>query len=389
MKIKKFVAPTIKQALAQVKQEMGDDAVILNSRKIEKNGIRDVFSKDMYEVTAALDEFDRPKVVPQPRTVIQDTYIPEPKQSTPPPSRSKDDWKSMERLTQLSDEMNEIKEALAQMAGQGKQTPVNRMPHSMSRLYLSLIEAGVHEETAQGLVEQISDALKGDRVDNGQHAANFLRGKMAEKINTQPLSHSRDGRPLIVSLIGPTGVGKTTTLAKMATHPAIYGSDKVAFISTDTYRIAAIEQLRTFARIANIPLEVTYSDDEIQKAIFRHRDKDVILIDTPGRSPGNAEHLKEIHHMLERIQPDEVHLVLSICTRFEDIVDIIKKYTMMHVNRLLFTKLDETTGPGNLINVVDQFHTPLSFITNGQEVPDDIMIVEASQIANLVLAEVE
>ena len=392
MKIKKFVAPTIKQALTQIKQEMGDEAVILNSRKLDKSGLRGKMSGDMFEVTAALDEFDKPQKQ-QRRTVIQDTYIPE--QKTPellqhqrPSQPSGTDWQSVERLSRLSDEMSEIKQVLAQMSAKPMSHKWGKMPHSMSRLYMSLVESGVHEQTASELVEQISDALQGDRVDADQHALSYIRGKMAEKINTQPLLHKRDGRPLIIALIGPTGVGKTTTLAKMATHPRIYGNDRVAFISTDTYRLAAIEQLKTFAHIAGIPIEVTYSVDEIKRAIYQHRDKDVILLDTPGRSPNNSAHLHEIREMLDRAQPDEVHLVLNIGTRFEDTVETIKKYSMMHVNRLLFTKLDETSSPGNLINVVDQFHTPLSFITNGQEVPDDIMLVEASKVANLVLTEV-
>ncbi len=384
MKIKKYVAPTIKEALAQIKQEMGDDAVILNSRKVEKKGLRDVFAKEMFEVTAALDEFDKPagsKV----RTVISDTYVPEPARK----QQSRPDWQSVERLARLSDEMNEIKETLAKLTTQPAQAEMKRLPHSLSRLYISLVESGVHEQTATELVEQIHDALKGERINTRDSALSYLHGKVAEKVTTQPLLHRQDGRPRVIALIGPTGVGKTTTLAKMATHPAIYGNDRVAFISTDTYRIAAIEQLRTFAKIAGIPVEVTYSSDEIQRAVFHHRDADVILLDTPGRSPHNDAHLQEIRALLERAQPDEVHLVLSVGTRFEDMVDIIKKYNMMHVNRLLFTKLDETTGPGNLINIVDQIHTPLSFITNGQEVPDDIIIVEASKLANIVLADIE
>jgi len=378
MRIKKYVTTTIKEALVQIKQELGENAVILHSKKVKQGGIRDLLSREMYEVTAAVDETDQPSSIKNQLTADRNQLKPQ-RESEPV------NWKSVQTMTQLNSEVQEIKSTIREMAQQFKHQQAMPLPMSLTKLYQTLLHSGINEKTAQDFIQKIYADDKKMNSNEEPQLLHDLKDAMAEKIVTLPFANKSAGRkPYVIALVGPTGVGKTTSIAKMATHPQIYGKYRVAFISSDTYRIAAIEQLRTFAKIAEIPLEVIYSTSEIRQVFQRHHEKDIILIDMPGRSPSQQQHLLEMKQVIEAAQPDEIHLVLSITTRHEDLLDTIKEYRKMHINRLLFTKLDETKKPGTIFNVMDFYNTPISFITNGQEVPDDIRIAKTNDIVNLI-----
>lgn len=381
MRIKKFTAPTIKHALTEIKLELGENAVILHSKKIEPSGVMNFGNKELYEITAAVDEndnpiFSKPQVAPTPEVQVV------------PLEATANDWKSIEKLTELTSDMQEIKIIIHQMAEKMKYRNMPSFAPELTKLYVALLDSGISINLSREIIQEIQDEVpKSDFREYG-HINALLKRKITRKMLTSRVSYSNDEHPYIIALVGPTGVGKTTTLAKMATHPEIYGSDKVAFISIDTYRIAAIEQLRTFAKIAQIPMDVAYSLNDISKAITKYRQKDIILIDTPGRSPNNKHQLLEMKEFIERARPDEVHLVLNVSTRHEDIEGIIEKYKMMNFNKIVFTKLDETISPGEIINVIDQFQKPVSFITNGQEVPEDIETGMSSNLVNLILKKI-
>lgn len=390
MKIKKYTATTMKQALVNVKQELGDEAVILNSRKVQSDEFP---GQELFEVTAAVDEMDQPTVrrpvkpTPQQRYTppVQERYqAPAPQ---PQPPIDADKWKNVASLNELTSDMHEIKSTVRHLTEQIKYHNLPQLPQPLSKLLMSLLNSGFNNQLAQELISQISSEIRGNEINDTDYLTEVMHNKIARKILTKPAAHSIDGSPYIIALVGPTGVGKTTTIAKMATHPEIYGRDRVAFVSSDTYRIAAIEQLRTFANIARIPMEVTYGFDEINRALLRHYDKDIILIDTPGRSPYNHQHMMEMKEFIKRAKPDEIHLVLSVTTRFEDVSNIIQNYNTLRINRFLFTKVDETQNPAMIINVVNQFQKPISFITNGQEVPNDIKPVTPNYLTTLILKE--
>jgi flagellar biosynthesis protein FlhF len=201
----------------------------------------------------------------------------------------------------------------------------------------------------------------------------------------------------VIALVGPTGVGKTTTLAKLATHADLYGRKRVALVSADTYRIAAVEQLKTFAAIANIPMEAVYRPGDIGRAIERFGDRDVILIDTAGRSQNDGGSLRELAAFMEYAGADEVHLVLSMSTRLEDQLDVISKFSAADPKALIFTKLDETTNYGMILNVCyhlspltplnkggNKKPMPISLLTCGQNVPDDVARPSQAQLVRLV-----
>jgi flagellar biosynthesis protein FlhF len=190
----------------------------------------------------------------------------------------------------------------------------------------------------------------------------------------------------VIALVGPTGVGKTTTLLKMATNPQIFGRRNVAFISADTYRIGAVEQLRTFSSIARVPLSVVYSPTDISQALQNFGNQDLILIDTTGRSQNKPDHMIELRQFMQRASPDEIHLVLSATTKYKDILDIIQKFDSIGANRIAFTKLDETKTVGTMLNVSHYVKKPISYLTDGQNVPGDIALAKANRIADMIMS---
>ena len=186
-------------------------------------------------------------------------------------------------------------------------------------------------------------------------------------------------------MVGPTGSGKTTTIAKLAAYCSIYKENMVSVITADTYRIAAIEQIRAFAEIVDIGLQVIFSPEEAHDALEACENDDIVFIDTAGRSQRNKEHMLELEEYLGVLKPDETHLVLSATTKDSDLHDMIKRYKELHANRLLFTKLDETAKLGNVFNTVCDGGIPVSYLTSGQSVPEDIELAQPGRFVRRLL----
>ena len=186
--------------------------------------------------------------------------------------------------------------------------------------------------------------------------------------------------------MGTTGVGKTTTLAKIAAKFVLESQASAALITADTYRISAVEQLRTYSDILGLPLEIVYTPAELSKAIVKHRTKDLILIDTAGRSQYNDYQLKELQELLSINQRIEKHLVLSVTTKQSDAKDIIERFSVCEPDKIIFTKTDETGTLGSIVNLLaKQQRLGLSYLSNGQSVPDDIIAASADTLTDLLL----
>ena len=181
-------------------------------------------------------------------------------------------------------------------------------------------------------------------------------------------------RPTVVALVGPTGVGKTTTIAKLAANFALFEGKSVGLITIDTYRIAAVEQLKTYSEIINLPIEVVYTAADLKRAFQKLSDKQLILIDTAGRSQKNKQQIRELKHFFNGRPLNETHLVLSANTKLEDLLETADSFKELGVNRLIFTKLDETNSLSNVIEVAERLRIPLSYVTTGQSVPEDIEV---------------
>ena len=194
-----------------------------------------------------------------------------------------------------------------------------------------------------------------------------------------------DGKRRMVALVGPTGVGKTTTIAKLAANHRLREKQRVGLITVDTYRIAAVEQLRTYADIIDLPMEVVSTPREMREAVARMTDLDLILMDTAGRSPRDDVKIQELKSMLAEAKPDEVHLVLSSVAGASSLAQTAEKFAGVGTTALLLTKLDEAASLGNLLPLLRTCRLPLSYLTNGQNVPDDIQVAAKRQVAQMVL----
>ena len=406
MKVRIFSALTMQEAMAQVKSALGRDAIILHTRKFRKGGIGGFFGHEMIEVMAAVDTNTSPapaykpvakKPVTKVKSLIQEkpNIQEKPKEieavevrvpSKPLPvleplalPRIITD-KSAVPGDDLRSEITGMRQMLEQLLTKTKTAPTNPW-------YDYLVKKEIVPLYAEQLLQGFP--VSAPALANNPDAAKQL---IFERIIGY--FKSNDGIKVgnyackKVALIGPTGVGKTTTLAKLAARFTLENNLSVAFITSDTYRIAAVEQLRTYANILNIPLEVVYSSEEMHDAIEKHRDKQLLLIDTAGRSQYNDEQMQELKDLLAIDDTIETHLVLSSTTKHQDAVDIVDRFSCCASDSIIFTKIDEARNIGTIFNIMYKFPTlSISYITNGQSVPDDIQPAQAGKLAEMLLRD--
>ncbi len=374
MRIKKYSAPTLKEAVEKMKKELGSDAIVLQSRKLKPNGIFDQSGKEEMEVIAAVDNVEKGI-----EHVEESTYTPK-RETAELCNHVKE-----QEIDLLKDEIGEIKNTVVQIADFLRYKNLPSLPENLLLVLKQLIDCDVDEVLAKRIVQEIQMDLKGDDYQDLRFILKRVIAKISGLIKNVRAKNKNNSQAKIIAFVGPTGVGKTTTLAKLATKAKLLRGKKVAIISADTFRIAAVEQLKTFATIADIPFEVVYSQEDIKKAVLKFSDMDHIFIDTTGRSQRDKSNLEDIKNMLASIEPGEVHLVLSATTKQKDMHEILEKFKGLFINRLIFTKIDETTTLGLILNVAERTRKPISFITFGQNVPEDIDRINPAKIAKMIL----
>jgi flagellar biosynthesis protein FlhF len=286
----------------------------------------------------------------------------------------------------MKNQIGELQAMLKQLCRRTPGTSTHELPESLFGLYTDLIEADIDEEQARSLVEQVRCQVTGAELSDPL----LMQARMARIIESQittagPIPVQPDGRRL-VALVGPTGVGKTTTIAKLAAHYRLKQRRRVGLITVDTYRIAAVEQLRTYADIIDLPMQVVSSPREMREAVQRMEGLELVLMDTAGRSPKDDVKIRELRAFLTEAQADEVHLVLSTVANPRTMQQTAERFAAVGTTALILTKLDEATGLGNILPVLSRCGLPLSYLTNGQNVPDDIELADAQQLTRLMLA---
>ncbi|MDF2540096.1 MAG: hypothetical protein K0S76_3117 [Herbinix sp.] len=401
MIIKKFQANTETEAIMLAKEELGKDAIVMNIKTISPRGIYKLFRKPIVEITAAVDENityknEKPKAVtpptPQRKTILPDIiYDEEPKdrpfynfgnESVAAPSAIELKLNNLQSL--LEKQMND-KEKDTQEKPEAKPMETNKNLACIQLIYNQLISNEVDEKYANQIITEIEGTLKKDASMDNILASIYQ--KIILKLGQPKTIQVIGNTPKFVFFIGPTGVGKTTTIAKIASKFKVNEKAKVAFVTADTYRIAAVEQLRTYANILGIPLKVVYSGEELKQAKEEFSDFDIVFVDTAGRSHRNKEQRDDIEALINTISEAEreIYLVLSATTKYRDLVKTTEAYSEIMDYSLIFTKLDETSSIGNLFNIRMLTEAPLSYATFGQNVPDDISRVDAQSIAKQLL----
>lgn len=401
MIIKKFQANTETEAIMLAKEELGKDAIVMNIKTISPKGIYKLFRKPIVEITAAVDEnvvykSEKPKPVIQSQPVrkMPDIIYEDEAKGKAPASYDNDitsapsaiELKLNNLQSLLEKQMNDKeKEKVEQDKPEAKPLETNKNIACIQLIYNQLISNEVDEKFANKILAEIEGNLKKDASMDNILASIYQ--KIILKLGQPKMIEITGKTPKFVFFIGPTGVGKTTTIAKIASKFKVNEKAKVAFLTADTYRIAAVEQLRTYANILGIPLKVVYSDEEIKQAKDEFNDYDLVFVDTAGRSHRNKDQRDDIETLINAIAEDEreVYLVLSATTKYRDLVKITEAYSEIINYNLIFTKLDETSTIGNIFNIRMLTEAPLSYATFGQNVPDDISRVDAQSIAKQLL----
>jgi flagellar biosynthesis protein FlhF len=290
----------------------------------------------------------------------------------------------------MQDDLAAIKRMLGSVVQNAGPSAPGRMPETLFKHYLNLVENQVARDIADEVVAGVKDELSPAELADDEIVRAALLRRLAVLIPEAPDAAAvpdrrRTGKPRVIALVGPTGVGKTTTVAKLAATYKLRHSLRVGLITADTYRIAAVEQLRTYASIIALPMRVALTPTDMAAACQAMRDCDVILIDTAGRSPTDTAKIEELVRFLAAAEPDEVHLVLSSTSSEQAMLRTVERFAPVKPNRVLFTKLDEAVNFGVLVNVARAASASLSYLTMGQEVPDQIEPGRAHRLAGLVL----
>lgn len=439
MIVKKFQAPTEMEAIIKAREELGSTAVVLNIKSIKQRGLARLFKKDAVEVTAALEEKDivdginknkpvfdnnaasgqeaKPErminqsmvsggtsstinLIADDNTAVSSASAIEQKldslhnllqnqgslNSDMPSSGSQGKTVSASAYTKR---MSDIKEDISSAAGENKQVKEreNANYKFLQLIYKNLIDNEVDSRFADEIIGEIENSLKKESNLDSILAAVYQ--KIILKLG-KPKTIEMGDKAKVIFFIGPTGVGKTTTIAKIASSFKIEKEARVAFITADTYRIAAVEQLNTYASIIDCPVSVVYSVEDMNKSLSEYKDYDLILVDTAGRSHKATEQMDELKAFIEEVAQRadefdfECYLTLSLTTKYKDLKSIADKYDDVDW-AVIFTKLDETCSVGNILNIRMLTDRPLSYTTSGQNVPDDIEVINEQGVARQLL----
>lgn len=417
MIIKKYIGKTEEEAISLAKADLGENVSIMNTKEIIPHGIFKLFRKPSFEVTAAVDDIQKEDKTPVKKEETPDfsklQQALNEQQFTPAPdSKAAQKEAERERLLKshqiLEDEdtdkdkeenssgieqkLNTLQDLIEKQMTLSREEEKDEKERVVDKnqAYLDLIRKQlVQNEVEESYVNQIIEEIEGT-LGHNTTLDNILAGvyqKIVLKIGTPHLIDLKTKRTKYIFFIGPTGVGKTTTIAKIASMMKLANKSSVALVTSDTYRIAAVEQLKVYANILGIPLNVVYAAEELEKLKEEQHGYDLVLVDTAGRSHNNEEQKEDLVNLLKTVPENdrEVFLVLSATTKYQDLVKITNIYSEVCKYNLIFTKLDETDKIGNIFNIHILTGAPLSYVTEGQNVPNDISKIDAQKIAKQLL----
>ena len=361
-----YRAGTMKEALAQVRRDLGGNAVILGTREVRRRRLFGLGTRELIEVTASDGRTGLTPAAPIPGSGL-----------APGPLHA-----------QFGEQLSRLHAMVEGLSRQGRiDHLLPDLPSDLVPTYSQLLEAEVPEVLARRLVRHVAERLEPDQVHRPEAVRDALRDAVESCVSIAPPIAAVAGTRRVVALVGPTGVGKTTTVAKLAANFKLAHGFRPGLVTVDTYRIAAVEQLRTYAEIISLPLAVANAPGDMKRAIDELGDVDLVLIDTAGRSPRDEVKIRELADFLAEAEPDEVHLVLSAVAGERSLRAAVERFAVVRADRLILTKLDEADGLGGVLAVLGQANLPVSYLTTGQAVPDDIEPADRRRLARLILGD--
>lgn len=411
MIIKKFLAKTETEAIEMAKQELGNAAIVMNIKKVRPKGLAKLFIHGKVEVTAALDEapvqtekvsesavsdISRPKLSKEPEMNVAKNMGEEDsleerltrlqalleKQM----SEKKEEEKSEETIAnqdQKTEEMTEIEEA---PVDEEKEKEIEYAKNCKELIYQQMLANEVDKEIADSIMEEVNRSLPEDALLD-QILANIYQKIILMLGQPYLIDAKPKDKTIFIFFLGSTGVGKTTTIAKIASKLKLEEKANIVLLTADTYRIAAVEQLKTYANILSVPLKVIYSPKELEESMDELSQYDICLVDTAGRSHRDKEQMNDIRELMDQVPIAErqVYLVLNAGTKYSDLQEIASTYSSFTDYSIIFTKLDETSSAGAMLNMKMKTKCPLSYVTWGQNVPDDIGEIDPQKVAKQLL----
>ncbi|MDR2571929.1 MAG: flagellar biosynthesis protein FlhF [Oscillospiraceae bacterium] len=378
MQVKKYRVKNMNQALDAAIRDLGSDAVMLTHNKVRRKGLKHLFRKPELEVQFAYD----PATTPSAKRRTSPYSMPDLTAPDKPQKESigKAVTASSEQFEQLDKRMNSFESMLTDFLDKFsyvKRDITYDYPDEVQDLLGKLIEAQVREELAHSLAKQAEQLLK---QQPGTGATEIIEHLLLEQLGrAEPILHKKFTQKVIL-VLGPTGVGKTTSIVKLAADFSVRQKKNVGIINTDTYRIGAQEQLQTYADILGVPIQVVYHSHELEKAMESMSDRDMIFVDTAGKRPGDEQHKEDLLDIVRVLKPEDVLLCLSATTSFASIKEVVDTYGFVDDYRIMITKLDETNFWGSVLNISWYTQKPLAYVTTGQDVPDDIEIADVEAL---------
>lgn len=386
MKIQKYIARDMPEAMKRIRAELGNDAVILHSKVIYKGGFLGLFKKRNIEVLAAIDPSLSETSIPQQpkkREVRNPVLIKQPITNTKPI----DEASMSKRVSDFPDIAKQLDEINQNVQAFGDKS--NNVSFSIPTPITKVVNQLDKQEIDPTIKNRMVKELVAKWYAAGENVAESDVFKWAQQLLLAEISSYSFGEVSLakkyINVIGPTGVGKTTTLAKIAANIILKKQKTVGFITTDTYRIGAIEQLKTYANILDVPLEVCYSMQDFEQATKKLESCDVILIDTAGRNFRNKKYVEDLMQVVDYKREMETLLVLSLTAKQRDLEEIYQQFSAIEIDSFVFTKLDETSSYGAMINLIVSCQKGVAYITTGQNVPDDIVPATPLKLVNKII----
>jgi flagellar biosynthesis protein FlhF len=361
MKIKRYIVKSLPQAVQQIRLELGENAVILNTKEMKTGGFLGLFQRKQLEVIAASEESDQ-------------------KREPSGPIHTNKEQVDTEVLNRL----NQMEKLLGQFVTNQNQSQ-DQTSRGLAKWMKRLEDQEVDAEVIQFIAKKITSLHPLVEQKTVREIGNIVISTLTKLFQECIAPEGLDSNVNMITLIGPTGVGKTTTIAKLASRQVLNQRKKVGFLTADTFRIAAIEQLKTYANILNIPIEVVESSDQLKQSLVNLKNCQMIFMDSAGRNYLEEQYIEEINDLLSQQLKQENHLVLSMTARWKDMKQIVEKMKSVQIDRVILTKWDESTCYGAALNLVYHYPYPLSFLSLGQGVPEDIMLADPEYMAKKIV----